>query len=67
MLKKLENIGGQNPIEQAKLGCKIFYGPYVYNFKEIYDFLNSNDIAIRVHNEQDLSSKLLESFEAKNI
>ena len=66
MLKKLENIGGQNPIEPAKLGCKIFYGPYVYNFKEIYDFLNSNDIAIQVHNEQDLSSKLLESFEAKD-
>ncbi|MGA0193033.1 MAG: 3-deoxy-D-manno-octulosonic acid transferase [Pelagibacteraceae bacterium] len=67
MLKKLENVGGQNPIEPAKLGCKIFHGPYVYNFKEIYEFLNSNDIAIQVHNEQDLSSKLLESFEAKDI
>ena len=67
MLKKLENVGGQNPIEPAKLGCKIFHGPYVYNFKEIYEFLNLNGIAIQVHNEQDLSSKLLESFEAKDI
>ena len=67
MLKKLESVGGQNPIEPAKLGCKIFHGPYVYNFKEIYEFLNSNDIAIQVHNEQDLSSKLLESFESKDI
>jgi 3-deoxy-D-manno-octulosonic-acid transferase len=67
MLKKLENVGGQNPIEPAKLGCKVFHGPYVYNFKEIYEFLNSNGIAIQVHNEQDLSSKLLESFKTKNI
>ena len=48
MLKKLKKVGGQNPIEPAKLGCKIFYGPYVYNFKEIYEFLNSNGIAIQV-------------------
>ena len=67
LLKKLENVGGQNPIESAKLGCKIFHGPYVYNFKEVYKFLNSYDISIQVHDEQDLSSKLLESFETKNI
>ena len=67
MLKKLENVGGQNPIEPAKLGCKVFHGPYVYNFKEIYEFLNSNGIAIQVHSEQELSNKLLESFETNNI
>ena len=67
MLKKLENVGGQNPIEPAKLGCKVFHGPYVYNFKEIYEFLNSNGIAIQIYNEQDLSSRLLESFNTKNI
>ena len=26
-------IGGQNPIDAAKLRCKIYHGPYVYNFK----------------------------------
>ena len=67
MLKKLENVGGQNPIEPAKLGCKVFHGPYVYNFKEIYEFLNSNGIAIQVDDEQELSNKLLESFKAENI
>ena len=67
MLKNLENVGGQNPIEPAKLGCKVFHGPYVYNFKEIYEFLNSNGIAIQVHSEQELSNKLLESFETNNI
>ena len=36
-LKKLEKVSGQSPIEAANFGCKIYNGPYVYNFKEIYD------------------------------
>ena len=32
--------GGQNPIEPSKFGCKIFHGPNVSNFKEIYKYLN---------------------------
>ena len=43
--KKIKNAGGQNPIEAAKLGCKIFYGPYVSNFHEIYDHLKSHGSA----------------------
>ena len=38
LIKKLENVGGQNPIDAAKLGYEVYHGPYVYNFKEIYDF-----------------------------
>ncbi len=37
--------GGQNPLEAAKLGCKIINGPNVNNFKEIYLKLNSMDIS----------------------
>ena len=44
MIKKLHKVGGQNPIEAAKLGCKIYHGPYIYNFKEIYDFLKPGDL-----------------------
>ena len=40
MLKKFENSGGQNPIDAAKMGCHIYHGPYVYNFREIYQFLD---------------------------
>ena len=40
MLKKLESVGGQNPIDAAKMGCRIFHGPYVYNFQEIYALLS---------------------------
>ena len=35
ILKKLKEVSGQNPIEAAKLDCKIYHGPYVSNFKEI--------------------------------
>ena len=36
-IKKLEKVGGQNPIDAAKLGCKII-GPYAYNFKIFMKF-----------------------------
>ena len=58
MIKKLEKVSGQNPIEAAKLGCKIYHGPYVYNFKEIYDLLKSYEISEEVINEKDLYEKL---------
>ena len=45
LIKKLENEGGQNPIEAAKLGCKIYHGPYVYNFKEIYDLFDNEGLS----------------------
>ena len=36
MIKSLKHDGGQNPINAAKLGCKVYHGPYVYNFQDIY-------------------------------
>ena len=32
--------GGQNPLEAAKLGCKIIHGPNIMNFSEIYKKLS---------------------------
>ena len=58
MIKKLQKVGGQNPIEAAKLGCKIYHGPHVYNFKEIYDLLNSYKISEEINNVAELSEKL---------
>ena len=34
ILKKLKKDGGQNPIDAAKIGCNIFHGPFVSNFRE---------------------------------
>ena len=58
LIKELQKVGGQNPIEAAKLGCKIYHGPYVYNFKEIYDLLKSYEIAEEVYNDKELFEKL---------
>ena len=65
-LKKLAQVGGQNPIEAAKLGCKIFHGPYVYNFQEIYKLLNSYGISEQVDNEIELSNKIIKNFQNPN-
>ncbi|HAK63902.1 MAG TPA: 3-deoxy-D-manno-octulosonic acid transferase [Alphaproteobacteria bacterium] len=37
--------GGQNPLEPARLGAAILYGPHVENFSEIYDALESKGAA----------------------
>ena len=66
-LKKLENVSGQNPIEAAKLGCKIFHGPYVYNFQEIYEHLSSFGVAEKVNNELELAQKIIINFERSAI
>ncbi len=66
LIKKLMNEGGQNPIEAAKLGCKIYHGPYVYNFKEIYDIFESEGISTKVEDPNELHALLLKDFE-KNI
>ena len=48
LIKNLQHVGGQNPIEAAKLGCKIYHGPHVYNFQEIYDLLRKYKIAEQI-------------------
>ena len=64
LIKKLRPIGGQNPIEAAKLNCNIFYGPYVYNFQEVYDYLKDNKIAKQIRDEYDLSKEIIQNFES---
>jgi len=59
---KLKNDSGQNPIEAAKLGCKIYHGPYVYNFKEIYKTLRNKKITKKINNHLDLSNALIKDL-----
>ena len=63
--KKLILEGGQNPIEAARFGCKIYHGPYVYNFFEVYEFLKTNKISEEISNPQDLSSKIIQDIESQ--
>ena len=62
-VKKLRFVGGQNPIDAAKLGCKIYHGPYVYNFKEIYEILEKNNISKKIMNYEELSNNLIKDLE----
>ena len=62
--------GGQNPIEVAYNNSLIFHGPYVYNFTEIYNFLNKENIAFKINSEQELINQLEEkiyNYQNKNI
>jgi 3-deoxy-D-manno-octulosonic-acid transferase len=48
MGKSLIPGGGQNPIEPAKLGCAVLYGPQIDNFNEVYGELAAVKGAARV-------------------
>ncbi len=63
IIKRLQNDGGQNPLEAARLKCKIYHGPYVYNFEEIYKILGANNISKEVENFEDLSKNLIVDLE----
>tara|TARA_B100000575_G_scaffold293877_1_gene306829 strand:+ start:662 stop:1942 length:1281 start_codon:yes stop_codon:yes gene_type:complete len=63
MIKKLKNTGGQNPLEAAKLNCKIYNGPYVSNFEEIYKILEENNISKTIYNFEQLSEYLIIDLE----
>ena len=66
LIKKLSSVGGQNPIEAAKFGCKIYHGPYIYNFKEVYELLNKMKFSENILNENDLAEKLIQDLKITN-
>ena len=66
MIKILKDVGGQNPIEAAKLRCKIYHGPFVYNFEEIYKILQKFNISKKIENFQELSNYLIDDLKDSN-
>ena len=62
LIGSLINDSGQNPIEPARLGCKIFHGPYVSNFEEAYKYLQKLGITKEIKNSNELSLSLIEEF-----
>ena len=58
LVKKLKNNGGQNPIDAAMLNCKVYHGPYVQNFKDIYKILEKSNISKQIKKFEDLSKYL---------
>ena len=69
LLSKFKDKGGQNPLDAVKVGCKIYHGPFVDNFSEIYKILEINDISKEINNEIDLKNFLVKDFKEnhKNI
>ncbi len=65
LLKKLKNDGGQNPILAAQMGCKIYHGPYVSNFADIYKFLKDKNLSKEIITVDDLSRNLISDFKVK--
>ena len=67
LISSLAQMGGQNPIEAVKMGCKVYHGPYVYNFQEIYDYLDQNNFSEKISEDrsrsaENLAEKLIDNF-----
>jgi len=62
LIQSLAMDSGQNPIEPARLGCKILHGPNVSNFAEIYDDFKTLGIAKEIKSSDELCLSLIELF-----
>ena len=58
----LINHGGQNPLEPARLGCKVLHGPNVQNFTEVYKLLEKNNLSSKFQNINQLTTLIDQSF-----
>ena len=52
-------MGGHNILEPAAHGKPVFVGPYMFNFKEIFELLQKRDVCIMAKNEADFTEKLM--------
>ena len=48
--------GGQNPLESAREGNYILYGPHVENFKEVYKMLEKFKITTKINSIKNMKS-----------
>jgi len=62
LIKSIKDNSGQNPIEPARLGCKIFHGPFVSNFLDVYEYLSSLKVTKEVISPENLSQSLVEEL-----
>ena len=61
----LINHGGQNPIEPTRMGCSIYHGPHINNFKEVYSYLDSHNISKEINTINNLKRFLLKDLSSK--
>ena len=51
MGKSLVPLGGQNPLEAARLDCAIVHGPHMMNFEDITERLKQSQASIEAADE----------------
>ncbi len=62
--KSLVSVGGQNPLEAARLDCAILFGPRMDNFLEITKKLIKNNACIEIYDESELLKTIKRLLEA---
>tara|TARA_Y100000389_G_scaffold142250_1_gene140240 strand:- start:13 stop:1263 length:1251 start_codon:yes stop_codon:yes gene_type:complete len=50
--------GGQNPLEAARLGAKIFHGPNIDNFQDVYKLLKLFKISKKINSFKELAHSI---------
>jgi len=63
----LLEIGGHNPFEAIKLGCVVMSGRKVFNFKEIYETLESEKACIMIDSKEQLAAQVKEFLQNENV
>ena len=56
--KSLVPFGGQNPLEAARLGCAIVYGPHMMNFEDVSIRMKKANAAIQVQDTEELLTSI---------
>ena len=54
--------GGQNPLEPAREGNYILYGPHIDNFKEVYEMLENLKIAKKIKSIKKMKKIILKKI-----
>ena len=65
--ESLKHDSGQNPIEPARLGCKIVHGPNVINFSEIYEYLKKLGITKKINTTDELGQTLFDELKDDKV
>ncbi len=63
MGKSLVPLGGQNPLEAARLDCAIVHGPHIMNFEDIFERFNKAGAALQVADTEVLFSAVRQLLE----
>ena len=61
--KSLVPLGGQNPLEAARLNCAIVHGPYMMNFEDISIRLEKAQASLKVIDPEDLFNSIKKLLE----